>query len=103
MWLSGVTYHYLPPADGLYYTGGDKGVDHMLAAVDLDFGDRGTRAITWAMAGELEGLAILEGSYSGIGTEVLDADDREAWREHIGDRITQVGASWQVSGNCPES
>jgi len=103
--LSGVTYHYLPPADGTYYTGGEKGVDCDLAAVNLDLGDRGTTAITWAMAGQLEGLAILEGeSYSGIGTEVLDAADREAWREHIGTRITSVAASWQISGeDCPES
>jgi len=103
--LSGVTYHYLPPSDGMYYAGGETGVDHMLAAVDLHLGDSGMVAITWAMAGELEGLAILNGeSYSGIGTEVLDAADREAWREHIGKRITSVAASWQISGeNCPES
>ncbi len=77
----------------------------MLAAVDLDFGDRGTTAITWAMAGELEGLAILDRqSYSGIGTETFDAAAREAWREHIGERITAIGASWHKSGeNCPES
>jgi GNAT superfamily N-acetyltransferase len=103
--LSGVTYHYLPPADGTYYAGGEEGVDCDLAAVDLHLGDRGTMAITWAMAGELEGLAILEReSYSGIGTEVLDAAEREAWREHIGARITSVGASWHISGeSCPES
>ncbi|KAA3607484.1 MAG: hypothetical protein DWQ01_14945 [Planctomycetota bacterium] len=103
--LSGVTYHYFPPADGTYYAGGEKGVDHILAAVDLDLGDRSTTAITWAMAGELEGLGILEGeSYSGIASEVLDAADREAWREHIGNRITSVAASWQISGeDCPES
>ena len=50
--LCGVTYHYLPPADRTYYAGGERGVDCDLAAVDLDFGDRGTTAITWAMAGE---------------------------------------------------
>lgn len=103
--LSGVTYHYLPPADGTHYAGGEKGVDCDLAAVDLDFGDRGTTAITWAMVGELEGLAILPGeSYSGIATEVLDATDREAWRAYIGERVTSVGVSWQISGeSCPES
>ncbi|KAA3607479.1 MAG: hypothetical protein DWQ01_14920 [Planctomycetota bacterium] len=103
--LSGVTYHYLPPVDGMYYTGSEKGVDCDLAAVDLDLGDRGTTAITWAMTGELEGLGILEGeSYSGIASEVLDAADRKAWREHIGNRITSVAASWQISGeDCPES
>ena len=52
----------------------------MFASVDLDLGDRGTMAITWAMAGKLEGLGMLEGeSYPGIGTEVLDAVEREAW------------------------
>lgn len=103
--LLGATYHYLPPADGRYYAGGDKGVDCDLAAVDLDFGDRGMTTITWAMAGELEGLAILHGeSYSGIEIAVLDAADREAWCKHIGDKVISVGASWQVSGeNCPES
>jgi hypothetical protein len=57
------------------------------------------------MSGELEGLAILGGEpYSGIGTEILDAADREAWRQHIGNRITSIAASWQFSGeNCPES
>jgi len=103
--LSGVTYYYLPPANGADYAGGEKGVDCDLAAVDLDLGDRGKTVITWAMAGELEGLGILKGeSYSGIGTEVLDAADREAWREHIGSRITSVAASWQIScEDCPES
>ena len=103
--LSGVTYHYLPPADGTHYAGGEEGVDCDLAAVELDLGDRGTTAITWAMAGELEGLAILKGeSYSGIGTEALDAAGREAWRGHVSERITSVAASWQISGeDCPES
>lgn len=103
--LSGVTYHYLPPVDGTCYAGGEKGVDCDLAAVDLHLGDRGTTSITWAMAGELEGLAILKGeSYSGTGTEVLDASDRHGWREHVGERITSVAASWQISGEqCPES
>ncbi|MGE3966579.1 MAG: hypothetical protein AB7I09_20965 [Planctomycetota bacterium] len=80
-------------------------MDCDLAAVDLHLGNRGMTSITWAMAGELEGLAILDGeSYSGIGDAVLDAADREAWREHIGKSITSVAASWQVSGeDCPES
>lgn len=103
--LSGVTYHYLPPVDGTYYAGGEMGVDCDLAAVELGFGDSGITAITWAMDGELEGLGILSGeSYSGVGTEVLDAADREAWREHIGERIISVAGSWQISGeDCPES
>lgn len=103
--LTGVTYHYLPPADGTYYVGGEKGVDCDLAAVVLNLGDRGTTAITWAMSGELEGLAILEGeSYSGIGIAVLDAADREAWREYVGEKIISIAASWQISGeDCPES
>lgn len=103
--LSRVAYHHLPPADGMLYGGGDKGVDHMLAAIDLDLGDRGTAAITWAMAGDLEGLAILEDeSYTGVGTELIDASDREAWREHVGQRVTAVAGSWQISGeDCPES
>jgi hypothetical protein len=103
--LSGVAYHYLPPADGAYYAGGEEGVDTDLAAVVLHLGDRGTTTITWAMSGEIEGLAILEGeSYSGIGLEILDAADRDAWRQHIGCRITSIAASWQISGeDCPES
>lgn len=103
--LSGVGYHYLPPANGAYYAGGENGVDCDLAAVELHLGDRGTMAITWAMSGELEGLGIVEGKpYSGIGTEVLNAADREAWRQHVGSRITSIAASWQISGeNCPES
>lgn len=103
--LAGVTYHYLPPADGTYYIGDEKGVDCDLVAVELDLGVRGITSITWAMAGELEGLAILKGeSYSGIGTEVLDAADREAWREHVGKKITAVAASWQIScEKCEES
>jgi hypothetical protein len=56
------------------------------------------------MAGELEGLGILHEPYSGMATEALDARDREAWRNHIGDRIMEIGASWQISGeSCPES
>jgi hypothetical protein len=76
-----------------------------MAAVDLDFGKRGTTAITWAMAGELQGLAILPGeSYAGIATEILDAADREAWRDLVGHKITSVAASWHISGaDCPES
>lgn len=103
--LSGVKYHYLSPADGAYYDGGEEGVDCDIAAVVLDLGERGTTSITWAMAGELEGLAILEGeSYSGMGSEVLDAAGREAWRYHIGRSVTSVAASWQFSGaGCPES
>ncbi|HWH96613.1 MAG TPA: hypothetical protein VNT03_22310, partial [Baekduia sp.] len=70
-----------------------------VSAVVLDLGDRGRRTITWAMAGELEGLSILgdEASYSGLADETLDASNREAWRGSVGEAITSVAAAWQVS------
>jgi hypothetical protein len=108
--LSGVTYHHLfrydesgDPLPG--YAGGEKGVDSYLAAVDLHVDERRTTAITWAMDGWFQGLGILKGeSYSGIATDHSDAARREAWREHIGDTIRSVAASWHFSyESAPES
>jgi hypothetical protein len=104
--LEGVTYHYLPPADGPSYAGDGDGSDGDLTAVVLDFSNRGRTTITWAMLGELEGLAILDEDepYSGLADGVVDASHREAWGGHIGDSVISVGAAWQVSGDdCPES
>lgn len=104
--LVGVTYRYLPQADGPSYSGGGDGFDADLAAVVLDFADRSRRIVTWAMLGEFEGLAILSdaASYSGAADEILEANDREAWRVHHGDTIMSVGAAWHVTGDdCPES
>lgn len=104
--LAGVTYHYLPPADGPAYAGDGDGLDADLIAVVLEFSNRGRATVTWAMLGELEGLALLGDAepYSGAADEVVDASDREAWRGHRGDAITSVGVAWQVSGDdCPES
>lgn len=72
-------------------------MDADLAAVVLDLGDR-SRAITWAINGEAEGLSVLDGwSYKGLADTSTDASSREAWRDHIGDTITSVAASWQDS------
>lgn len=104
--LRSVTYHHLPPAHTSEYAGGGDGVDADVTAVVLDLGEHGRRTITWAMAGEVEGIAILgrDVPYSGLADKVIEASDREAWRDRIGDTITSVGAAWQVSGDgCPES
>ena len=101
-----MTYRYLPPADGPAFAGGGEGFDADLTAVVLDLADRGSTIITWAMQGELEGLALLndDGSYSGAADGIVDANTRVAWRAHRGHKIISVGAAWQVSGDgCPES
>jgi hypothetical protein len=101
--LLGVKYHYFPPFDGTGYVG-VTGVDDSLPAVEFDFGHLGKKTITWAMAGTLEGLSVFSGAYSGIASEVLDASQREAWCQHIGQSIISVAASWQISNEgCPES
>lgn len=104
--LSAVTYRYLPPADESGYAGGGDGVDADLAAIVLDLGDRGHRTITWAMNGELHGIAILtdDEAYSDLVAKSVDASSREAWRDRIDGTIISIGAAWQVSGEgCPES
>jgi hypothetical protein len=105
--LSAVTYHYLPPVWGPEFAGGGSGADCDISAVVLDLGGRGRRTITWAtIKDDMQGLAILaDGTvYSGVGDETLDAGDREAWRDSVGDVITSVGAAWQFSGKgLPES
>ncbi|MEZ0260241.1 MAG: hypothetical protein ACAH80_04485 [Alphaproteobacteria bacterium] len=103
--LAGVTYRYLPWGEEKGYTSGHEGVDDDIAAVVLDLADRGKVVVTWAMTGALEGLTLLaEEAYSGTIDEVLEAAEREAWRNHIGHSITSVAASWQISGeDCPES
>ena len=104
--LTAVIYHYLPPVDGSAYAGGGDGVDADLTAIVLDLEERGLRTITWAMEGELEGISVLgdDAPYSGLADNAVEATSREAWREHISDTITSIGAAWQVSGDgCPES
>jgi hypothetical protein len=103
--LAGVNYRYLPWEDGKGYTSGQEGIDDDIAAVVLDLADRGRVVVTWAMTGPLEGLTLMsEEAYSGTTDEVLEAAEREAWRKHVGQSITSVAASWQVSGEgCPES
>lgn len=104
--LAGVTYHYLPPAEGPSYAGGGDGLDGDVTAIEFDFADRCRTVVTWAMLGELEGLALLgdTASYSGAADQIVDASDREAWRARRGDTVTSVGAAWHVSGDdCPES
>ena len=103
--LVGVKYHYLPAADTHEYAGTESGFDSDLAAIDLDFGERGTTIITWATDGMNQGLANLNGeSYTGLATEVLDAADRDAWGMSIGDRISTIAVAWHFSGDdCPES
>jgi hypothetical protein len=102
--LLGVTYHYFPSTVRKGYIGGN-GVDDELTAVVLDLGDHGRMAFTWAMVGELEGLAVFkEESLSEIAIEKHDAAQCAAWHQHIGHSIISIAASWQVSGeNCPES
>lgn len=103
--VTGVTYHYLPPADEENYCGGGEGVDADLSAIELDLGEQGAATITWAMSDELEGLTVMRhAGYQGNSSQVLEATNRVAWREHIGHEIYSVAASWQVSGeHCPES
>jgi hypothetical protein len=97
--LSAVTYHYLPPAHTSGYVGGNDGFDADITAVALDFGDRGCRTVTWAMDGEVEGLAILgdDVAYSGLADAQLDASSRGSWRRCVGDTIGSVRASWHVT------
>ncbi len=97
--LSGVVYHHLPQSDDdLSYAGGERGVDSHLAAVDLDFGEHVAVAVTWAsIVDSVEGLAVLPAPYLGVGSEVLDASDRDAWRNHIGRKVQLVAAAWQTS------
>jgi hypothetical protein len=104
--IAAISYHYLFPAGGKQYAGGEQGLDSDLAAVVLDLGSHGTVLITWAMIGEWQGLVIIpRASYPELGgTEVLNASSREGWRELVGHEIVGIGASWQISGeNCPES
>lgn len=105
--LAGVTYHYLPPVDDPGYVGGGDGFDAELSAIRLDLADRGPGVVvTWAMSGELEGLAILSDAalYPSVADETVDASDREGWRSYRGDTIRSVGAAWHVSAvNCPDS
>lgn len=97
-------YHYLPWLDGQEYRDCAAGVDE-LVAIDLQFENRGTIAISWFQFDTLEAIGILDGeSYVGVGGEVLDGSQREAWRKHIGETITEVGVSWHDSGEgAPES
>ena len=103
--LGVVTYRYLPPADASGYVGGGEGLDADLAAVVLDLGNRGRGTITWAMDSDLHGISVLgDDSYTDLAAGFVEATSRGAWRGHVGDTITSVGAAWQVSGDrCPES
>ena len=100
--LRGVSYHFLPGIDETsHYRGGRAGVDADLAAIALEFRNRSSLVVTWAMVGaELHGLAIAAGEpYAGLIGAVHGASDREAWRGHIGQRVISVDASWDVLGD----
>ena len=102
--LSGVTYHYLPPADAATYTGWGAALDVDLSAVVLHFGDREERTVTWTMDGDLEGLALLEGpgAYEGLADRTVDASRRSGWTTHLGEAVVSLGAAWHVSASdCP--
>jgi hypothetical protein len=101
--LSAVTYHYLPHADGPGFVGGRRGVDADVTAVRLEFADRDSWIVTWAMQGELEGLAILHDGapYAGLADARVDASKRDAWRTHIGERLTAIRASWHATTDDP--
>ncbi len=104
--LTAVSYRYLPSAEGAEYHGGSDRVDADLTAVILELGGRGRRTITWAMEGELEGIAVLGGDagYAGLADKTIEAHSRDGWRRHVGATITTVGVAWHVScEDCSES
>jgi hypothetical protein len=104
--LAAVSYHYLPPAEGPAYVGGEDGFDADITAVVLEFAHQRPTTITWAMLGDMEGLAFLDepATNSDTADATVDASDRDAWRVHRGDAVTSVGGAWQVSGEgCPET
>jgi hypothetical protein len=102
--LSRVAY-CLHSDDESPYAGGEAGVDHLLPAVDLDFGAHGAVSVTWATLGNVEALAVVPAPYfTGVEHVVLDASDREAWRNHIGRTVVSVATAWHTSNDgYPES
>jgi hypothetical protein len=104
--LQAVSYHYLPPADDSEYNAEDSRVHGDIRAVALQIADRGTFVVTWAMEGELEGLAVLglNEPYAGTIDEAVDVTSSDGWRQHIGQMITSVAAASHVScSGCPDS
>ncbi len=65
-------------------------VDADLVGVILEFED-GVRSITWAMAGEVEGLALLDEPVPGEASQVSDVSGR--WP--VGERLEAVEGKWQ--------
>lgn len=95
--LEAVSYRYLPDSAGGEYSGGGQGYDDELAAVVLTFAESDPVTITWAMASESEGLAIMDGV--GGRAPVAQAADRQGWKPHHGRVITSISGAWHRTGD----
>lgn len=104
--LRGVSYRFLPEdGEDAEYAGSSNGIDSCLSAVTLTFDQSVSVSVTWAISGEVEGLAVLPSEeYAGVADREVDVSETSAWSSVVGTQISSIQPSWQRSRiDAPES